>query len=179
MVNTQQATEKLIGLYRHDFLNTLQVVGGMAQLQKTDRLMAYIRKASEEVQQFGHFIGCGDPRLALLIYEALLEDVGGNYLLQVNGVIPVQPDHILSSLKLTLESVQTLLAEVGEFTLSVTIQGDGRKEIRIHIITDKKETLPWQPVLNKAKSQGMPAEINAVKDELVLYLDKSGSASEK
>ena len=35
--------------YRHDFLNILQVAGGLAQLHKTERLLAFIQQASAEV----------------------------------------------------------------------------------------------------------------------------------
>ena len=58
-----EAVNKLIQYYRHDFLNILQMVSGLAQLQKTDRLMTYIRKVTDEVQQFGRFIGWVTPVL--------------------------------------------------------------------------------------------------------------------
>ncbi|EEG78130.1 Spo0B domain-containing protein [Dethiobacter alkaliphilus] len=178
MDNTKEATEKLISLYRHDFLNILQVVGGMAQLNKTDKLMIYIRKASEEVQQFGRFIGCGDPRLALMIYETLLENVAGNYVLQITGTLAVLPDNVLPALEQTLQPVRALLEELGECTLSVAIHGSDSK-LQIYIINDANTEVDWQPVLEQAQLHGLQAEVLAKKNELVLCLDKLGPASEK
>jgi len=93
------AMAELVDIYRHDFLNVLQVVGGLAQLNRTDRLMAYIRSASDEALQFGKLINCGDPRLALLIYKELLQALGGNYLLDVRGVMPLLPVETLEGLE--------------------------------------------------------------------------------
>ena len=98
MHSVDDAMLKMLSIYRHEFLNYLQVVAGLAQLNKTERLMAYIRKVSEEVQQFGRLAGCGDPRLALLIYEAFFQGTSENLVLQVRGVFPLIDDEVLAAL---------------------------------------------------------------------------------
>ena len=75
MQDFPQAVEKLLKYHRHDIMNILQVIRSCPAAKK-DKLFAYIRKASEEIQQFSRFIGCGDIRFALIVYEELLKEFG-------------------------------------------------------------------------------------------------------
>lgn len=160
MYTDNDAMEKLLGVYRHDFLNVLQVVGGLAQLHKTDRLLAYIRKASEEVQQFGRLIACGDSRLALVIYERLLQYLPGGYLLHVSGIVPPQPVHYLQRVEKTLQALQEQVKVLGEGMVAVAIKGTGSPEITVGLLFESVPHDFWSPVLTVARESGLHTEIN-------------------
>lgn len=179
MHDVTKAMDELVRIYRHDFLNVLQVVGGLSQLNKTERLMAYIRKASEEVQQFGRFIGCGDPRLALLIYEKLLQDLAGNYLLHVNGVMPLLHDDALKGLEDVLGVVQARLLHIGEGTVTVTVSGKEVPMLTVRILSENDLPGFWDAVMSAASESGLRAFLNSDKSELSLHLDNEGTAGEQ
>lgn len=175
MYDVNESMGKLLQLYRHDILNVLQVVGGMAQLNKTDRLMSYIRSASEEVQQFGRFIGCGDPRVALLVYETVLQDRSGSYLIQVSGSLPLLPHSVLYALEKTLPAVQERLNHLGEYALTIHILGGAEPELRFHIHDGPITPGMWEPVVERAFSCGLSAHADYTKGEITLILDKCGT----
>lgn len=179
MYNVNEAMDKLLQIYRHDFLNALQVIGGLAQLHKTDRLMAYIRKASDEVQQFGRLIGCGDPRLALVVYETLLQDTSGNYLLHVSGTLPLLPEDILKGTKQTLSVVKNSLRMLMESTIAVTITAADASRITVRVICDEDLTEIWLPVTEAAASNGLNGLVSPDKRELLIYLDNHDALREQ
>lgn len=114
-----EAFLKLLSIHRHEFLNYLQVVGGMAQLNKTDKLLEYIRKVTGEIQQLGRLAALGDPRLAVLIYEKLVQDNPTQLNFEVREPLPVLPDSVLLALADVLSELRTLL--VNGFFTGVTI----------------------------------------------------------
>lgn len=88
MCDQLESMQKMHRACQHEFLNYLQVISGMVQLSKTEELLPYIRKASEEVQRVGRLAACGDARLALLIYENFFLEVVPELLLDVDGRLP-------------------------------------------------------------------------------------------
>lgn len=176
MRDMQAAMDKLLSKYRHEFLNVLQVVGGLAQLNKTDRLLSYIRKASEEVQQMGRLIVCGDPRLALMVYESMMQDADINCLVHVSGTVNVVPEGVLSSLKKVLHVFQKQILSLPDCTVSVTIKGEQESVLRLKVLGVPNIDF-WQPVLRELHyvSCGLDIENN----ELALFLDKPPVTGEK
>ncbi|MDW7651155.1 MAG: Spo0B domain-containing protein [Bacillota bacterium] len=177
MHNVNEAMEKLVSIYRHDFLNVLQVIGGLAQLNKTDRLLTYIRKASEEVQQFGRLVGCGDPRLAFSLYEILLQDLTGSYLLQIKGSLPLLDESVLHSTAVLLQDIQKALLSLEDCTLSVTINGE-KPELKLQFLSDHDLGSFWPHVQTAAKSSSLHIDLNRDKSELTILLDNPDSAGE-
>jgi hypothetical protein len=180
MYDIGEATAKLLSIYRHDFLNVLQVVGGLAQLNKQDRLLTYIRKASDEVQQFGRFISCGDPRLALLLYETLLQDCSpDSYLIHVKGSLPLLPEHVLEGAQKTLTLFQKMLQSVNDNTISLTISANDGPAVAVRVICDGQINEIWQPVLDAAAQNGLYGSVDLEKSELLLRLDNPGVGREQ
>jgi hypothetical protein len=177
MHGVNESMEKLVGIYRHDFLNVLQVVGGLAQLNKTDRLLTYIRKASEEVQQFGRLIGCGDPRLAFLLYEALLQDRTGNYIVHVNGTIGLLEEQLLCRLAEFIQALNAELPLLEECTLTLTIHGP-KKQLQLKILNDKNPEPFWVYVQQIADKSGLELTLNRKNIELTIPLDNRDSEGE-
>ncbi|MCR3922515.1 MAG: Spo0B domain-containing protein [Firmicutes bacterium] len=177
MHDVNEAMEKLLQHYRHDFLNVLQVVGGLAQLQKTDKLLAYIREASEETQQFARFVGCGDARLALAVFDALLQNMDGDYVLQVEGSIPSLEPSFLDGLACTLAVASNCMQKLQGVTLAVDIEGGTHPTLNLRLLGEKESI--WQPVLLAANQNGLRASIDAKNCEFSLLLDKWESAGEK
>ncbi|NLP36871.1 MAG: hypothetical protein GX357_04415 [Firmicutes bacterium] len=178
MYDLNEAVNKLIQYYRHDFLNILQMVSGLAQLQKTDRLMTYIRKVTDEVQQFGRFIGCGDARFALLLYEGLLHDLDGKYVIRVDGILPLLAQDTLLAVERVLATLNTGLANLPDFTLHVYIQGGQAPALHLLLSPETQADDLWQPVLAAAKENGLTARLQAP-GKFSLPLDKCGAGGEK
>ncbi|NLM52032.1 MAG: hypothetical protein GX197_04335 [Firmicutes bacterium] len=174
-----EAFTKLIQYYRHDILNILQMVSGLAQLQKTDRLMAYIRKATEEVQQFGRFIGCGDARFALLLYDGLLRDLNGKYILRVDDSLPLLAKDVLVALQRTLTTLKAGLADLHDFTLLVHIQGGQAPALHLQLSPDKPTAELWQTLLVAARENGLTVRLQPADGKFSLFLDKCGAGGEK
>lgn len=178
MYDVNESMSRLVSIYRHDFLNILQVVGGLAQLNKTDRLLTYIRKASEEVQQMGRLISCGDPRFALLLYEKLVQDFPGNCLLHVSGTIPLMADETLEQVSIFLHTIHLELACMDDYTLSLSVQGrEPALTINIYAETDMEPF--WLNTLNVASNCGLCATLDREKTEITLLLDNPHSVREK
>jgi len=161
MCDPTKAMAELVDIYRHDFLNVLQVVGGLAQLSKTDRLITYIRSASEEVQQFGKLINCGDPRLALLIYKNLLQTLGGNYLLDVKGVMPLLSAETLEGLGKKLQILKQKLRQIEHRQVTVSINAAELPRLTISIFSEKKQNLFWEAVIAASSENGMMASVSS------------------
>jgi len=159
MRDPAKAMAELVDIYCHDFLNVLQVMGGLAQLNRTDRLMAYIRSASEEAQQFGRLINCGDPRLALLIYKELLQALGGNYFLDVRGVMPLLPVETLEGLGKTLQILRQQLRGIEQDQVNVCIDGIEFPRLTISVSLEKEQDLFWEAVIATSSENGMMASV--------------------
>ncbi|MBS4031033.1 MAG: Spo0B domain-containing protein [Clostridiales bacterium] len=168
MHNVDDAMLKMLSIYRHEFLNYLQVVAGLAQLNKTERLMAYIRKVSEEVQQFGRLAGCGDPRLALIIYEAFFQGTTENLVLQVRGDFPLINDEVLATLSSMLMQFNTQLSNGIQSTLAVSLDAGERPCLRIQII--EGPDLFTSIVLSTEERGIISYEINEAKKEITIAL---------
>lgn len=178
MYDLKKAMAELVDIYRHDFLNTLQVISGLAQLNRTDKLMAYIRSVSEEVQQFGKLINCGDPRLALLIYKELLQFLGGNYLLDVKETMPLLPVETLEGLEKTLLTLRRQLQETEQGQVAVSIDGKGYPKLTISVSLEKEQDLFWGVVIAASSENGMIASVrNGV--DLLFNLDNSFALGEQ
>lgn len=178
MYDVNESMSRLVSIYRHDFLNVLQVVGGLAQLNKTDRLLTYIRKASEEVQQMGRLISCGDPRFALLLYEKLVQDFPGNCLVRVSGTIPLMANETLEQVNIFLHTIQTELARMEDYTLSLFVQGK-EPALKIYIYVEAEMETFWLRAMNVASNCGLSATVAREKAEITLLLDNSHAGREK
>jgi hypothetical protein len=179
MYNVSEATDELLRIYRHDFLNVLQVVGGLAQLHKTDRLLTYIRKASDEVQQFGRFISCGDPRLALMLYETLLQDSPGNYLLFIKGNVPLLTEQSLENAQKILAVLQRSLQYLNESTLSITLSAEDVPAVAVRVQCDELAPDFWHKVLEAVAENGLNGSIDKENAELLLCLDNPSIVREQ
>lgn len=168
MHSVNDAALKMFSIYRHDFLNYLQVVAGLAQLNKTERLMDYIRKASEEVQQFGRLAGCGDSRLALLIYEAFFQGTTEKLVLQVQGVLPLINEEILVDLSSIFMGLRTQLSNEMQGALAIFIDAGGTPCLSIQFIEDPD--LFNSIVLSAEKSDVISYEINKEKNMIKIDL---------
>jgi hypothetical protein len=169
MKELTQAMEKLLQHYRHDFLNILQVIGGLAQLQKTDRLLSFIQKASVEVQQFG-LIGCGDPRFALAVYEFLLQDFKGTYILRIDGTLPLLEPDVLAALQLTLQNIQSSLQLFPDGILHISVGGGRRPILTLSLLDEANTCALWRQAASVAVENGLEVVLPQGGDELFMYL---------
>lgn len=167
---------ELLSIYRHEFLNYLQVVSGMAQLNKTDKLHEYIRKVTEEVQQFGRLASLGDPRLALLVYEKLVQDNDNRLKFDVRQPLPVLSDSVLLSLADVLSELRSLLV-AGSFT-----------EVVISVLSEEAPVMEFtfQPCMDGvektkavAEKAGLACSIYPGENKLRFFLDSNVTKEER
>ncbi len=168
MHSVNDAALKMLSIYRHEFLNYLQVVAGLAQLNKTERLMDYIRKASEEVQQFGRLAECGDSRLALLIHEAFFQGTTEKLVLQVQGVLPIINEEILVELSSMFIELSSQLNKEMQGTLAISIDAGEKPFISIQFI--EAPDLFNSIVLSAEKSDVICYDINKAKNMIKIDL---------
>jgi hypothetical protein len=177
MNDVMEAMDKLVRYYRHDFLNILQVAGGLAQLHKTERLLAFIQQASAEVQQFGHFINCGDSRFALIVLESFLQKLTGNYILQVKGKLPLLSPATLQALPEILTAILSCLPKIKDYTVCLYLEGDKQSQMRLSLLEEL--TVDWQQALLAAARHNLQAVWDQENGEYILLLDKRDSTGEK
>ncbi|MFZ5596658.1 MAG: Spo0B domain-containing protein [Bacillota bacterium] len=60
---------KIMSVQRHDFLNHLQVISGLVQLNKTDRVKEYISQVSREFEKLGRVGHIAVPEVAAALLE--------------------------------------------------------------------------------------------------------------
>ncbi|MBS4022917.1 MAG: Spo0B domain-containing protein [Dethiobacter sp.] len=161
---------KLLSVYRHEFLNHLQVVGGMAQLNKTDRLMDFVRRASEEIQQFGRLAACGDPRLCLLIHENFWRDPDIDIQLEVRGRLTQLSAATISALEDILAQFCNNLQLLGACKVVVTIAAGSIPCLYLRIDGDMDAKSFWATL--EPLCQAPAFCINRSKNMLTVYLDK-------
>jgi sensor histidine kinase regulating citrate/malate metabolism len=60
---------KLLRHQKHDFLNHLQVISGLLQLQKPEQALNYVRKITDDIQQGSKMLEISLPELAIFLLE--------------------------------------------------------------------------------------------------------------
>ncbi|WP_227767593.1 Spo0B domain-containing protein [Zhaonella formicivorans] len=84
MTGTAKDFVQLLRVYKHDYLNHLQVLLGYLQLKKPELALDYAREAIEEIQENGTIMRLGLPKLTiwLLLKRMQLEERGITLTLQ-------------------------------------------------------------------------------------------------
>jgi hypothetical protein len=169
---------KVVSAYRHEFLNHLQVVSGMAQLNKTDRLLHYVRKAGEEVNRFGRLAACGDPRLCLLLYELFLHDPEIDAAIEIRGQMPQLSPATLEAVASKMADFCEKLRQLGPCQLMITLKGDNKPSIEMQIVGDA-ETGHFWTALESHNCDDLFFEIDRHGNKMTLLLDKQQLAEER
>lgn len=75
LIELQKSNEVLTILraHKHDFFNHLQVISGLAQLGKTDRIVSYIQSISNNVSQSYEIANIDVPEIAIVLMQKLGE----------------------------------------------------------------------------------------------------------
>ncbi len=164
-----EASLKLLSIYRHEFLNCLQVIGGLVQLGKTERLMDFIRKSGEEIQQLGRLAGCGDPRLSLIIYDYLWSDPDFILSLQVRGKLFQLPEEALTALARWLDTFCSMVKNHGPCEITVSVKAEDRPCLSLQLNQLQHSVLGR---LSSDKHSDLDTEIDFGENRLTLFLDK-------
>lgn len=174
-----EALLEMLSIYRHEFLNYLQVIGGLAQLNKTDRLIDYIRKASEEVQQLARLTACGDPRLALLIFNYFCRwETKSILLLELRGTISLLTQPMLDNIQNIFLWYQKQLHALDEYTATLTLSAGDTPYLQLNVLNDTEAVLPAPP-REITECGGVISCFNPHENGFTLLLDKTEVVSEK
>jgi len=78
IISSEREFMRFLRVYKHDFLNHLQVVLGYLQLKKPERALEYLKEAIEEVEKSGSVMRLGLPSVAFwLLLEELKQKEQG------------------------------------------------------------------------------------------------------
>lgn len=112
-----QGLLEVIRVQRHDFMNHLQVISGLLQLEHYDRAREYIKQAAEELQQKSVFPRLGSPEVTAAILRAEIAAAKNN--IQINTHIGIDQRENISLdcaeaevLKLLLDAPTVLIEDV-------------------------------------------------------------------
>jgi len=133
----------------HDILNHLQVISGLSQLQKTERIRTYVHEVSNQIKEIGRLARLGHAGLAAGLFGFLqwLSRFGISYRLQVAAAesLHVLPDQLpvtafadglalLGSELASLEGVDkpvlvTVATEEAGYFVRITLPGSEEKMV--------------------------------------------------
>ena len=177
MNDVMEAMDKLVRYYRHDFLNILQVAGGLAQLHKTERLLAFIQQASAEILTIRSFYQLRRQPLCLNSTGKFLQKLTGNYILQVKGKLPLLSPATLQALPEILTAILSCLPKIKDYTVCLYLEGDKQSQMRLSLLEEL--TVDWQQALLAAARHNLQAVWDQENGEYILLLDKRDSTGEK
>jgi len=145
----QEAFLRYIRVLCHDILNHLQVISGLSQLQKTERIRAYVHEVSDQIKEIGRLARIGHPGLAAGVFGFLqwLSRFGIPYRLQVAEAGTVQAprdDGLAAVLARGLDVLgrQLALLEGVDRPVRIAVEvDDGAYRVRITLPGDEEKTV--------------------------------------
>ncbi|GAW93336.1 sensor histidine kinase [Calderihabitans maritimus] len=126
---------KLLRIQKHDYLNQLQVIQGMLQLNKADRALGYIKEVTREIQRTGTVMRLADPVLVALLLsyvrQAMEKEIKTTVMAETDMRQPGIPSDALYQLvEVTWNSFIRMLAEGTESkSLSLSIKEDDKNYV--------------------------------------------------
>lgn len=107
---------EVISVQRHDYLNHMQVISGLLQLNKGDRVREYIQKVCLEQKKQSQLSRLSMPCMSAVLLVGMM--VGSSHQVEVDFDISsdlkgckVPPEALCSALETTLYSIFTLLED--------------------------------------------------------------------
>lgn len=175
----EQSYLKLLRVYKHDFLNHLQVISGYLQLKKYDSALNYVRQAIMDVEEHGAIMRLNLPELViwLLLQRMELEEKGIILSLhndtdfsQLKGM----EQELLSWLKTLVQVITVNLEELplGEREWSIGFDGNGPFEITVSLPPLAQNRWPSQlePCLNALSLLGADYAISSGTENFILRI---------
>ncbi|MBT9172891.1 MAG: hypothetical protein DDT21_01278 [Syntrophomonadaceae bacterium] len=179
MHDQSEAILKLFNLCRHEFINHLQVISGLAQLNKTEKLQSCIRKVSDELHQMGRLASCGDPRLGILIYETFAKVPENTLSVEFDGTIPVLSQVSLTLTTELLNACQDYLLREKSAPLTILLSGGDNPSVSLRFSPAPGEQPDLASLLKNAAGHGLDRAISNEEGGLTLLLDKQQMISEQ
>lgn len=179
MHDVSEAIAKLFSLSRHEFINHLQLINGLAQLNKTEKLQSCVRKASEEIQQLGRLANCGDPRLALLIYEIFIRVPENSLTVECNGAMPLLSPVSLAQATELLDACKEYLLRGESVPLTIMLRGGDAPSVSLRFSSASEKQPEWSCLLENAAVHCFAAALASEGTTLTLLLDKQQQISEQ
>lgn len=179
MHDQSEAILKLFSLCRHEFINHLQVISGLAQLNKTEKVHSCIRKVSEEVHQLGRLVSCGDPRLGALIYDVFAKVPENSLSVEFNGTIPVLSPVSLALATELLNACEDYLLQGKSVSLTILLSGGHAPSLTMRFNPVVPELADLERLLEKTTGNGLSHAVIKEGDALILFLDKQLEGSEQ
>ncbi len=170
---------RLLNLCRHEVINHLQVISGLAQLNKTEKLQSCVRKVNEELYQMGRLASCGDARLGLLIYDAFAKTPENSLSVEYNGTMPVLSQASLKLAAKLIDACKEYLLREESVLLKIALGGGDTPSITLRFSSVSGKQPKLGCLLENAAGHDLAAVISDEGGALTLLLDKQEQISEQ
>ncbi|MEG6523121.1 Spo0B domain-containing protein [Desulfotomaculum sp. 1211_IL3151] len=173
---------EIIQVQRHDFLNHLQVISGLLQLNKGDRVRDYINQVCQQYENYSKITRIKSPEiLAVLLVgsnEANKSQIDIQYDIQTNlATLNVPGEVVASALNRCIKQALKFLAppEVNDRKMKLTIS-EGEKKITIklgfsgvpaEVVKDAQEQMALAEALAAYKSS---SKLAVTEKEVEIYM---------
>jgi len=172
LYDQSDAYSKLFSLCRHEIINHLQVISGLAQLNKTEKIQSCVRKVSEEMHQLGRLASCGDARLALLIYETVVKVPENSLSVECNGTMPVLSTPSLEMAAGLLAACKDYLLGEKSVPLTLQLRGGDVPSVSLRFSSAPDEQPDLCRLLENAAAHNLIATMDNEGSAQTLLLDK-------
>lgn|GEM_PF-3469496 len=156
IISSEREFMRFLRVYKHDFLNHLQVVLGYLQLKKPERALEYLKEAIEEVEKSGSVMRLGLPSVAFwLLLEELKQKEQGIIFQLTNDTDFIaseeQEQAILTCLKPLVEEIGCTIGNLPYEKRAWCLNLTGRSSLNLLFTLPRLEGLEWENIF-KAKS---------------------------
>lgn len=141
-------------VYKHDFLNHLQVIQGYLQLKKPELALKYLKEATIEIENHGSAmkLQLSSVSLWLLLKENEHRELGIIMDLDCDSTFSTSPDQeevILSLLKGLVEVITVELGKLPYEQRNWGLSFTGQNKLEIIITLPKGDEADWEEIFNQ------------------------------
>lgn len=139
---------QFLRVYKHDFLNHLQVIQGYLQLKKPEQALRYVKEAIREVEEHGSIMRLKLPIVAfwLMLKELELKEQGINTNFTSDAVFSTsreQEENILSFLQSIIEKIEKKMGRLPYDKRKWGLSFTGQDILKLILTLPKESGINW------------------------------------
>lgn len=149
----EQDFMRFLRVYKHDFLNHLQVILGYLQLKKPEQALGYVKEAIMEVEANGSIMRLKLPSVAfwLLLKELELKEQGISINLTTDaGFIASEEQEkvILNYLKCLVEKIGAEMVRLPYEKRAWSLSFTGQDILKLSFTLPREAGIDWESIFN-------------------------------
>lgn len=139
---------QFLRVYKHDFLNHLQVIQGYLQLKKPEQALRYVKEAITEVEEHGSIMRLKLPTVAfwLMLKELELKEQGINTNFTSNTDFSAsreQEETILTFLQSIIEKIERKMGRLPYDKRKLGLSFTGQDILKLILTLSKERGINW------------------------------------